>query len=642
MTRIARHPTFITIIRQQSRQKEKAAEKRYPSFQDVLLGMTTHRTSKITSMNSLLLKYFIIANLLVVISFALARNRDEWLTTFERSAGTETPRYDETVAFCKRLADAAPGTISYRPFGFSPEGRELPMLVVHVGDTLKSLRLLVICGIHAGEIDGKDAGLMLIRDILIFGEHADLLDGIELEFIPIFNVDGHERFSSFMRINQNGPQEMGWRTTAQNLNLNRDFLKADAPEMRALLSHIQRSKPDFLMDIHVTDGADYQYVITYSMNDHANDLPPLYHYDHDTFLPAIKADMKNVGYDLVPQISFRDDNHPLSGWESGPLAPRFSTGYGTVINRPSLLVETHSLKDYRTRVAAVYQLLLSAIETLKSQKNELLNAESVSDSMASNLAGTSYALNWDVSSDSTIVEYKSVNMWREKSGIGIDSVMRWGRQPQTLRIPFFETAVPHDTITVPFAYILPQEWIPVLEPTLSAQGVYIHRLFKALTLPVERYRLSNVIFANKPYEGRFRVTCSTETESDSVTYPQDTGVILLNDWRAQVAIHLFEPKGPDSFLQWGFLNQIFEQKEYAEPYILDSMATRMMNESPQLAAEFQAKLKSDSLFAQSDSERYQFFYEHSPYWDTNKNLYPIARVTRRETVEYLSRFLDYR
>src|SRR5437868_3230664 len=194
----------------------------------------------------------------------------EWRTPAEQTDYRETPRYDETIAYCRKLAAASP-LIHYTDFGRSGEGRALPLVVAASGDTFTpeaahragKVVVLIQANIHAGETDGKDAGLALLRDIVITKTRAGLLEHAVVLFIPIYNVDGHERRSPYNRINQNGPAEMGWRANATNLNLNRDYMKADAPETRAWLRLWNEWQPDLFIDCHVTDGADFRYDVTY-------------------------------------------------------------------------------------------------------------------------------------------------------------------------------------------------------------------------------------------------------------------------------------------------------------------------------------------------------------------------------------------
>jgi hypothetical protein len=570
----------------------------------------------------------------VTLSFATCiLAADSLLTEYEESNFLRTETYQQTVDFCKGLADASQ-QLEYKSFGTSPEGRDLPLLLVN--GTKKDFPLiLIIAGIHSGEIDGKDAGLTFLRDVLISGKHKGLLDSVRVAFVPIFNVDGHERFSAYSRSNQRGPKEMGWRTTAQNLNLNRDWLKADSPEMRAMLRLIAELRPDFLADIHVTDGADYQYTITYNLGIHGNESNPIRLYNRDVFLPAIEAKMKESGYDFVPQVFLKSGPDPTSGWVNPVYEPRFSNGYGTVINRPFILIETHSLKDYHTRVTATYEFIKHTIEVIKQQFDDLKRAEVEADRLSSNLAGKSYHLSWDNTPDSVIVDFKGVEYRRHYSDILADSIVEWVGKPKDYRVPYFAGSHPLDTIVVPYAYIIPPAWFALLKDALEAHDLQIKFLTKPIQLSIETYRFDNVTFAKRPYEGRFRPSFSRKKEVRTETYPAGSAVISLNQPRSQISIHLFEPDGSDSFIQWGFMNQIFEQKEYAEAYVMDTLAARMLKENPALKAEFQSKLKTDTIFAKTASERLQFFYQHSLYWDERKDLYPIGRVVDQKEYERL-------
>ena len=313
----------------------------------------------------------------------------ELLTPFEESGGLDTPRYEETVSWCEDLA-ASSELLQFTSFGVSPQGRDLPLVIADRRGRFAPadhrerpdhLVLLVEACIHAGESCGKDAGLLLLRNLIEDRELADaLLDKVTLLFIPIFNVDGHERFSPYGRINQNGPREMGWRVTAQNLNLNRDFLKADTPEMRAWLGLFNDWQPDFFIDIHSTDGADYQYALTYGLELQGNleaGLTAWVAEYRDTMNQAMTAD----GFPLAPYVSFRDWHDPRSGMRSWAAGPRFSQGYAAIRNRPALLVETHMLKDYATRVESTRLLLRHTMGWLNSQAGRLRGLVAAADDL---------------------------------------------------------------------------------------------------------------------------------------------------------------------------------------------------------------------------------------------------------------------
>ena len=213
-----------------------------------------------------------------------------WLTHAEKTGYRETPTLDDTNAFIRRLAAASPW-IQVKSFGRSGEGRALTLVVAAKGGSHtpaaarragKAVVLVQAC-IHAGETDGKDAGLALLRDIAVTKTRAALLDRAVLLFVPVYNADGHERRSPYNRINQNGPDEMGWRANATNRNLNRDYMKADAPETRNFLRLWNDWRPDLFVDCHVTDGADYRYNVTYQFEAYDNVHPAVGTWSKDAF-----------------------------------------------------------------------------------------------------------------------------------------------------------------------------------------------------------------------------------------------------------------------------------------------------------------------------------------------------------------------
>ncbi|HEY4292355.1 M14 family zinc carboxypeptidase, partial [Luteibacter sp.] len=218
---------------------------------------------------------------LVTVSPMAIQAKDSWTTPAEASSFRTTPSYAETQDYLRRLAAAAPDTLRMETFGSSPEGRPMiVMIAAKDGDlTPEKARaagkpvVLVQAGIHPGEIEGKDAGLMLLRDFAATGRLPHLLDHAVLVYIPVYSVDGHENSGPYFRINQNGPEEMGFRGQSQYLNLNRDYVKADAPETRAWLTLWNTWRPDLLIDIHTTDGADYQPDLTWYAED-PHKLPP--------------------------------------------------------------------------------------------------------------------------------------------------------------------------------------------------------------------------------------------------------------------------------------------------------------------------------------------------------------------------------
>lgn len=560
----------------------------------------------------------------------------DWETFYEKSGCLETPRYAETMAYCSRLDQASP-MVKVTDFGTSPQGRKLPLVIIDKDRAFtppdyksrkKTVVLIEAC-IHPGESEGKDAGLMLVRDLVIHKKYPDILNKVTILFIPIFNVDGHERFGPYGRINQNGPKEMGWRTTATNLNLNRDFSKADAPEMRAWLKLFNAWLPDILADCHTTNGADYQYVMTYSLETHENMAEPVRTWTVDLLIPYLERNMNESGFPMIFYVSPREWHNITSGLAGYAWGPRYSTGYGVVQNRPFLLIETHMLKSYKPRVASTYELLRHLLQISAEKGAELRKVVREGDRLsAETLAGTEFPLRYDLTDDSTVIDFKGVEFTVEKSEISGGDWFRYTDKPKDYTLPFFNTVKPSETATLPYAYLVPREWSDVID-ILKVHGVKVHRLKEPVTLTVNSYRFSNASWKEEPYEGRHMA----EFEQASITveraFPKGTAVILMNQRTNRIIAHLLEPKGPDSFVAWGFFDGIFQRTEYTEYYVMEEMAREMLAKDAELKKEFEEKLASDSSFAASQRERLYFFYQRTPYWDEKYSVYPVGKVMKK-------------
>ena len=568
----------------------------------------------------------------------------DWKTFYEKSNFMRTPRYEETVAFCKRLAAASP-EIHFTSFGKSPQGRDLPLLIIDKNGnfnpravrTTDNAVLLIQAGIHAGEIDGKDAGLMLFRDIALGKKFSGLLNHVTVLFIPIFNVDGHEHFSRYNRINQNGPEEMGWRVTAQNLNLNRDYLKADTPEMQAWLTLFQKWLPDFFIDCHVTDGADYQYPLTYAMETTGSMDKNLTSWTSDVYLNYMKESMAASGILVSSYIIPRKRHDPKSGLVSWSASPRYSEGYTAIQNRPGLLIETHMLKDYKTRVTATYEMLRHTIELLDQQHKALRslvqNADVFSASPAFRRQSFPVRFRPDPK-DSVMIDFLGVAYKQIKSDLSGGQWFQYSDKPATFHIPYFNKQLPAAQVDLPEAYIIPPEWTSIIE-RLSLHGVTYFKLTAPKTVTVKSYKFSDVKWQERPFEGRHTLTFKQEEIEQTRTFPAGSVVIDMNQRAARVAAHILEPLAPDSYLFWGFFDTIFEQKEYAETYVMEKMARRMLAENPKLKTQFENKKAKDADFAKNPRAILNWFYKMSPYWDERINVYPVGKIMDAQIVQAL-------
>lgn len=564
----------------------------------------------------------------------------DWTTPAEASHFATTPRYAETRAYLERLVAAAPNVLHLSRFGVSPEGRDLMLVVASRGGefTPEKARasgkqiFLLQAGIHAGEIEGKDAGLMLLRDIAVTGKPPHLLDKTILVYLPIFNVDGHENASPYNRINQDGPAEMGFRATAQNLNLNRDYLKADAPEMRAWLAMFGAWLPDLFVDVHTTDGADYRYDLTWYTEDWGPLDAGVKAWQDKALKNSIFPQVEKHGHLLAPYLELRDHRDIAKGIENFGSGSRFSTGYVALNNRAAVLVETHMLKPYEVRVRATYDLVAAILAYLGEHPHELRDAVAAADRAVVARAahgGASLPILYQTSAKSVPFALKGVAYTQTPSEISGDVWTQYDpAQPKDMEIPNWRDLDVAKRVPLPAAYLVPAGWPQIIEK-LREHGIAFETLRNGVTLDVQRYRLDEPHWAAAPFEGRLMLNLFDARIEDArgVGFAPGSAIVALDQRGANVIVNLLEPEAPDSLVRWGFFNAIFEQKESGDARVLEKLARDMLARDPALKREFEARLANDAAFAADPYARLEFFYRRSPWYAQQRvGLYPVARL----------------
>ena len=574
----------------------------------------------------------------------------DWATPAEASGYRTTPDYDATMAYLQRIASAAPGQVRIEPFGKTGAGRELDIVIASRDGVFDPAQLhaahrpivLVQNAIHAGEMDGKDASMALLRDMAITRTERHLLDRAVFVFIPVYNADGFADLSPFNRINQNGPEQMGWRGNGTNLNLNRDYMKTQTPETRAFWGMFERWLPDFYVDDHVTDGADFQYDVTFTI-DHGPDVDPaLAAWIEGTVTPQLVHDVNATpGHLASPSyISLVDENDLSKGLGYFPDPPRYSCGAMILENRPGMLVEMHMLKDYKTRVTGNYALLRALLTVVNRDADQLIAMNAAADARAQQIAGKTVPLALASNGETTPFLFHGYAYTRAQSAISGGPMVTYSHTPQDMTLPFETGTKTTAAVVAPAAYIVPAPWSAVID-VLASHGVAMRRLSTAWTGSVEQYQCSGMQWQRTPFEGRhplfggeagpgqgghFGQCVATQ---QTVTYPAGSAVIALDQRLSKVAVQWLEPAAPDSAVAWGFFDPIFEQKEYGEPYVIEKLAAKMLADDPRLKAEFEAKLASDPKFAASPGARLAFFYDRSPWYTANHvGLYPVGRLQR--------------
>ncbi len=559
----------------------------------------------------------------------------EWQTTYERSGYLKTGRYAEAVDYCRKLATASPWAHLVK-WGVSPEGRPLIALVMSKEKAFtpeaarQSRKPLVILnnGIHSGEIEGKDAGLMLARNILVTKTEAALLDHVNLLFIPVFSVDAHERFGPYNRINQNGPEEMGWRATSTNLNLNRDFMKADAEEMRAMLRLLHTWKPDFFFDNHTTDGADWQYASQLAVPT-AQTQGPAQTAWSQKMLAVVLPRVEQDGFLTAPYFDSVDYTRLDRGLSISDFGPRYSTGYLAALNRPSMLVETHMLKPYKVRVEATYSLNKQVIAYVGETAEALKAANREADAAETRMQpGDKVVLSARTTDATRPFTFRGLEFTPFQSDVSGAMTPAWSRKPQDTLTTLQDQYAPVLTLPAPAAYAVPPQWKEVIA-LLNLHGLHNFRLKQPLSAAFDTYRFEAVTWPRAPFESRFQTRFTAVKIREERTLPVGTVVVPANQVGAKLLMHLLEPDAPDSLVHWGLFNTVFEQKEYFEDYAMEPIARRMLAESPALKAEFVERLK-DPTFAASPRARLEFLYTRSPYADARLDKYPVVLLTSEQ------------
>jgi len=562
-----------------------------------------------------------------------ATPRAELTTIAEQSRYQRTGRYDEVQRLCIAFERAYSAQVKCREFGRSPEDRPMLALIASADGTLDANNarernrpvVLMQGGIHAGEIDGKDAGFRMLRELL--ERNDDVLKRVTFVFVPVFNVDGHERFGRWNRPNQVGPEEMGWRTTAQNFNLNRDYTKADAPEMQAMLRFLTEWDPILYADLHVTDGAEFEHDISYSVTPTLagdEDMRVAGNLVREELLRRLTV-AGSLPVDFYP--SFIRDDDPQSGFAAQVSQPRFSQEYWERHNRIGVLVETHSWKDYPTRVRITHESIKVMLDLAARHGEDWLRRARAADERSSRIGGSNVVLAYANTERSRTIEFRGYEYRREPSAISGALMTRYNNmKPQIWRIPLFDEVRPSITITAPRGgYIIPAAHAAWMQDRLAMHGIRATKLTRTFSSPVQVFRATSAVPAAITFEGRTPLTLQGTWANETREITAGSLFVPIAQPNARLLITLLEPQDSDSFVRWGFFNPAFERKEYMEAYVAESVAEEMLKRDPAIKREFEQKLASDPTFANSASARLDFFYRKHSSWDDRYMLYPVFR-----------------
>ncbi len=431
-------------------------------------------------------------------------NAQSHITLFEKSKGTQTPVYADIIKWWQQL-DKDYKIVKMQAYGQTDAGFPLHLVTVS-GDqdfNFSSLHhknkniIFINNGIHPGEPDGIDASMLLVRDI-VTGK-IKLPFNIVLAIIPVYNIGGALNRSENYRVDQNGPEAFGFRGNGQNLDLNRDFIKCDSKNARTFTALFHMIDPDVFLDNHVSDGADYQHIMTLIASQHDKLGGVMGEFMNKNFEPGMYDLMKKKGYDLIPYVNSFGDT-PENGWPEFWDSPRYSSGYASLWHTFGFISETHMLKAYDKRVMSTYALMQSfieftskngaAISTLRDKTKQAITKQQ------------EFALSWK--SDTTRHSdrtYKGFTAGHKPSEVSGQPRLFYDRsKPYEIKVPFYNFYIPERKIQKPTAYIIPQGWWKVTD-LLTLNGVKMLPLKKDTSIEVEVYRIEKYQAGTRVYEG---------------------------------------------------------------------------------------------------------------------------------------------
>ena len=562
-------------------------------------------------------------------------SKTNFSTPFERGDGWETATYESAMKYYTELAGSSE-RITIHPMGKTDSGFPLSLVLItdknhiELSEVLQDQRtvMLINNAIHPGESDGVDASMAFARDLVRDGEAYDmLLQDVIVAIIPLYNIGGALNRNSGTRANQNGPREYGFRGNGRNYDLNRDFLKCDTRNARSFAEIFHLLDPDFFIDTHVSNGADYQHVMTTSQSQKDKLGFSIGDYMHNKFEPMLFQSMQTAGYPTIPYVN-SGGAAPENGFAQFLETPRYSTGFAGLFQTMGYMTETHMLKPYPQRVAAT-RVFLDASLALLAKEGKQIQLLRQKDRDAYRKQDTA-AIAWEVDRNHAArLEFHGYEATQIASDVTGGTRLFYDREkPFTRNIPYFNEYRVSESVRLPAGYLIPREWHSVID-LLKLNSVEMQIIKTPDTIPAEIYRIDSVESRTAPYEGHFfhdKVDLTTMTRP--ILVRQGDVVVPVDQDRARYIVEALEPKAMDSLFRWNRFDTILQQKEYFSPYVFEKTAEKLLADNQALREEFKAKKQSDSDFSGNRRAQLDFLYKRSENYEKSHRRYPIARLLK--------------
>tara|TARA_R110002072_G_scaffold206799_1_gene364521 strand:+ start:1058 stop:2776 length:1719 start_codon:yes stop_codon:yes gene_type:complete len=543
----------------------------------------------------------------------------------------KTLEYQEIIQSYMDL-DAQYPTAKLMDIGSTDSGRKLKLFIIsseepksfeELGGILNHKTVLLINnGIHAGESCGIDASIQYAREILKNGPPKNLLIAI----IPAYNIGGVLNRNCCSRANQDGPEEHGFRGNARNLDLNRDFIKADALNTFSFYKIFHKLKPHIFVDTHTSNGADYQYTLSLISTQKDKLNPILGDFLNNKMEPELYRRMENSKWEMIPYVNVYGNNTPDKGYSAFLETPRYASGYTALFNTLGFITETHMLKPYENRVESTLEFLIQIGDYAEKNFMLLQEVKAKADSLDHHIQ--KWDLDWKLDSEkSKKIEFKGYKYEFIASHVsGLNRLKYYRDQAQTYTINYYDTYKPVTSGKIPSYYIVPAAWKEVVE-RLKANHIKMTPLNKDSIMKVENTYILEFDFAKRPYEGHFPLSSlSTNKKIENRNFLAGDYLISTEQANRRFLVSVLEAEAVDSYLRWNFFDEIFQQKEGFSPYVFEETAEDLLKNNPALKTKLKQWKEENPEESKNAWAQLYFIYKNSAAYEKEHLRYPIAKI----------------
>lgn len=560
--------------------------------------------------------------LAILISCLTPAKGQKLLTPFERSSGRRTATYAECIRFYYDL-EAATGRIRVDSTGQTDAGYPLHTIVYPAARTRmdQGITILINNGIHPGEPDGIDASMMLLRDI---AEGRLIVPrNVQLVVIPVYNIGGALNRNSSTRVNQDGPESYGFRGNSQNLDLNRDFTKCDSREARLFTQIFHRYQPAMFIDNHVSDGADYQHVMTLLSTQYDKLGGALGRYFRARLDPALYRRMDKAGWPMAPYVNAEET--PDKGWTAFIDPPRFSSGYAALFRTIAWVPETHMLKPFDQRVRATYTFMKEVIALAGTEGDTILALRKQDSGQL--LQQKLFPLSWKDSA-ATPWPFKGYAAAYKTSEVsGQERLYYDHARPTNVTVSVRDHYAGRNYVTAPSAYIIPQGWHRVIDRLRDNYRLDYLILEADSLIDVTAYALDSFRTSPNPYEGHYKHSAIHASPAPAkIRFLKGDYIFPTDQPARRFLVEMLEPEGEDSYFAWNFFDAVLQRKEGYSDYRWEDVAAQELRDHPEIRSALEQKKNADATFAGDAAAQLFFVYRQSRWYEAAHMRYPVYRV----------------